>query len=77
MQLDQQLIVTRRVQRGLSQADLAFVTGLSRSFICQLESGARGASPESIVKIASALAVDPYELVDPSAGAGNAVSCIA
>ena len=39
-----------RMTKGWTQADLAYATGLSRSFISQLESGKRGAHPE-IVKV--------------------------
>lgn len=50
------------MQRELTQSALARETGLSQSFLVQLEKGNRFPSPESIEKICRALHCHPYEL---------------
>ena len=58
MMLDGQKLRRAREDRGWSQADLACATNLSRSFVSQLESGARGTSPKTGVHIAAVLSIE-------------------
>ena len=48
-------LVEARLEKGISQAELARVIGTQRSNICRLESGAQNPSLDMIVKIAAAL----------------------
>jgi transcriptional regulator with XRE-family HTH domain len=52
-----------RNQRGLSQDDLAYEAGVSRSYLSQLEKGAYYASLKIIGRLAKALEVEPAELL--------------
>jgi transcriptional regulator with XRE-family HTH domain len=52
-----------RNDRGLSQDDLAYEAGVSRSYLSQLEKGAYYASLKIIGRLAEALDIDPAELV--------------
>ena len=51
-----------RLERGLTQEDLAAKTGLNSVYISYLESGKRGATTHSLKKIAKALDVSMEEL---------------
>ena len=53
----------RRQDLGLSQEDLADVSGLHRTYIGSLERGERNISLANVVRLASALQLDPSELV--------------
>jgi len=53
-----------RKQKGLSQEDLAFKSGLHRTYISDIERGSRNLSLQNIVKIAKALGVAPKTLLD-------------
>ncbi len=55
-------IRSRRKLLGLSQEDLAFGSGLHRTYVADLERGARNPSLASIAKIAKALTVSLSEL---------------
>ena len=48
-------LVEARLEKGISQAELARMIGTQRSCICRLESGAQNLSLDMILKIASAL----------------------
>lgn len=48
-----------RKTAGLSQAELARRAGLSRSLICEIESGRRGLTASSRIRIAEVLDVQP------------------
>ncbi|UJD04581.1 helix-turn-helix domain-containing protein [Streptococcus infantis] len=52
-----------RKEAGLSQEDLAFDTGLHRTYISSIERGKRNVSIENVAKIADALHKMPYQLL--------------
>jgi len=52
-----------RNARGLSQDDLAYEAGVSRSYLSQLEKGAFHASLKVIGKLARALKAEPAEFL--------------
>ena len=54
-----------RYNRNLSQADLAEKLNISVNFLCNIENGNRWISPQTLVKFASALGIEPYELFKP------------
>lgn len=60
-----------RSVRGWSQEDLAFETGLHRTFIAHCERGVRNISIDNIEKIALAFKVPVWELLIPLNGAGT------
>ena len=51
-------IVEARLERGISQAELARMIGTQRSNICRLESGVQNPTLDMILKITSALGKD-------------------
>ena len=57
--MDRQEIIARlveaRLEKGISQSELARMTGTQRSNICRLESGAQNPSLDTVLKIADAL----------------------
>ena len=44
-----------RVAKGWSQTDLAAAVGISRSLLCEMEKGTRGATPANLKRIADVL----------------------
>ena len=52
-----------RLERGLSQEQLAFECGLDRTFISLMERGQRQPTLESIFKLAEALDMKPSKLM--------------
>ncbi len=52
-----------RIQKGLSQEKLAFKSGLHRTYISDIERGARNLSLQNIEKIAKALGISNSELL--------------
>jgi transcriptional regulator with XRE-family HTH domain len=52
-----------RNARGLSQDDLAYEAGVSRSYLSQLEKGAYYASLKIVGRLAEALDIEPAELL--------------
>lgn len=52
-----------RNAKGLSQDDLAYEAGVSRSYLSQLEKGSFYASLKIIGRLAEALEVEPAELL--------------
>jgi transcriptional regulator with XRE-family HTH domain len=59
-------IKRHRQCRNLSQADLAEKLDISVNFLCNIENGNRWISPQTLVKFASALNIEPYELFKPA-----------
>ena len=55
-----------RESRGLSQRDLALLSGLNRRTIAELENGDRKPYPYSRNKLARALHVKPEEITYPA-----------
>jgi len=55
-----------RQSRNLSQADLAEKLDISVNFLCNIENGNRWVSPQTLIKFASALNIEPYELLKPA-----------
>jgi transcriptional regulator with XRE-family HTH domain len=55
-----------RRRRGLSQADLSDMTGLSRATISRLETGHEEPYPATIRKLADALHVRTDQLMEPA-----------
>jgi len=55
-----------RQSRNLSQADLAEELDISVNFLCNIENGNRWVSPQTLVKFATALNIEPYELFKPA-----------
>ena len=53
-----------RLQRGLSQEQFAFDVGLHRTYVSDIERGARNPTIEVVEKIAVALDVQPGALLD-------------
>lgn len=53
-----------RERAALSQQQLADKSGVSRYTIGRLETGARTARPTTTQRLASALGVEPHELMD-------------
>ena len=60
-----------RNARKLSQDDLAYEAGMSRSYLSQLEKGAFYASLNVVGRLAKALRVEPAELLRLPAGRGR------
>ncbi len=52
-----------RKKRGLSQEDLAFKSGLHRTYISDIERGSRNVSLRNIEKIAKSLGTSPKFLL--------------
>jgi transcriptional regulator with XRE-family HTH domain len=53
-----------RKQKNLSQEELAFRSGLHRTYISDIERGGRNVSIKNIEKIARALGIKPSELLE-------------
>lgn len=51
-----------RLERALSQEELAGKAGVSHDVIWRLETGKGGSHPSTVRKLAAALGVDPKEL---------------
>jgi transcriptional regulator with XRE-family HTH domain len=54
-----------RTNRNLSQADLAEKLDISVNFLSNIENGNKWVSPLTLVKFATALDIEPYELFKP------------
>lgn len=59
-----------RVEKGMSQADVAHAAGLHPTYVSGIESGRRNASVLSICAIASALGVSAAELLPDESAPG-------
>jgi transcriptional regulator with XRE-family HTH domain len=65
-----------RLSRNLSQAGLAEKLDISVNFLCNIENGNRWVSPQTLVKFATALNIEPYELFKPAEALPSDVSLI-
>jgi transcriptional regulator with XRE-family HTH domain len=68
---DCRTVLSRNIKRyrnrlGLSQLHLALELGISTTFLSDIETGKKWASPVTIVKFADAFNVKAYELLKPS-----------
>ena len=52
-----------RLERGLSQEQLAALAGLDRTYVSSCETGRRNATIRTITRLSTALEVDPAALV--------------
>jgi transcriptional regulator with XRE-family HTH domain len=52
-----------REQRGLTQEQLALEAGMKRSYVSELERGLRNPTVRALGRLASALGIDPAELL--------------
>lgn len=52
-----------RVERGLSQEELAFRAGMKRSYLSDMERGTRNPSVRALERIAAALDITPDTLL--------------
>ena len=52
-----------RDERGLTQEDLAYESGLARTFIAKMETGRRQPSITTVFRLAESLGVRPSEIV--------------
>jgi transcriptional regulator with XRE-family HTH domain len=52
-----------RHARGMSQDDLAYEAGVSRSYLSQIEKGSFYVSLRIVAKLATALGIEPAELL--------------
>lgn len=55
-----------RLERGLSQEDLADECGLHRTYVSSVERGERNITVDNMDKLAIALGVDLRELISPN-----------
>jgi transcriptional regulator with XRE-family HTH domain len=55
-----------RLERGLTQEALAFEADMKRSYLTELESGKRNPSVKAVARLAKALKVEPFQLIQPS-----------
>ena len=63
-----------RSQRRLSQEQLAFESGINRTYLSSVERSERNVSLDNIARIAEALRVEAWELLKPmqnDAGSGS------
>jgi transcriptional regulator with XRE-family HTH domain len=63
-----------RLERGLSQTQLAEAAEITQGTLSRAEDGARPVSPDVIDRIASSLATDPWELVRSTDAEGKYVA---
>lgn len=47
-----------RIKKGMKQIELAEAIGVSNQFVCQIESGKKGASLKTLSKLSNVLEVD-------------------
>lgn len=66
MTVGERILIARR-HAVWGQAELARAAGISVNTLWQIENGRRQPRPATIRKIATALGIDPSDLVSPSA----------
>lgn len=52
-----------RKRRGMSQEELAFESGMKRSYVSDLERGTRNPSVKAVARLAKALKIEPELLL--------------
>ncbi len=52
-----------RLERGMSQEELAFQAGMKRSYLSDLERGTRNPTVRALGRLASALGISPERLL--------------
>lgn len=57
-----------RERKALSQQELADKAGISRVALVRIEAGASEPYPSTVRKLASALSVEPHDLMEPEQG---------
>ena len=57
-------IVAERTKRGITQRQLALMTGTSRSYLWKIEIGAADVGIDVLIRIARALGVPARDLID-------------
>ncbi len=62
----------QRQQQGLTQEELAFRSGLHRTYVGSVERGERNLSVLNIIRLARALGIQPAELLACLGGASSA-----
>jgi transcriptional regulator with XRE-family HTH domain len=65
-----------RSYRKFSQAELAEKLGISIPFLSDVENGRKWVSPITLVKFATALCIEPYELFKPENTVSSGVATI-
>ncbi|MDR3283633.1 MAG: helix-turn-helix domain-containing protein [Treponema sp.] len=65
-----------RNRLGLSQLNLALHIGISANFLCDIESGKKWTSPNTLIKLAKILRIEVYELFKPEETIVNDTSII-
>jgi transcriptional regulator with XRE-family HTH domain len=60
-----------RLERGLSQAELAELAGIHRAYLSTVENGKRNVSIDNISRLARALSVEPPLLLTPHVAAND------
>lgn len=58
-----------RKERDMRQIDLSHRSGISQAHISRLESGVQGPGPQTLLRLAWVLQVDPAELCSPQTAA--------
>jgi transcriptional regulator with XRE-family HTH domain len=58
-------VVDLRRRKGLTQANLAELSGLHRTYICSIEQGERNVSVDNLDRLAQAFGVDVARLLRP------------
>ena len=58
-------IKEKRKERGLKQRELAEKAGLSEKFLSDIESGRRWGKYDTLLSLANALGIEPFELLLP------------
>ena len=61
-----------RIRRALTQAELAELAGMTESTVNRIENGLQEARMSTLRKLATALKVEPEELIDWGAGTEDA-----
>ena len=64
-------IRARRVEAGLTQEKLAWAAGVSKSYLCEIESGQKAPSLFVLRALAEHLDVSPGKLLDSGADSGG------